>query len=187
MAKKFYYQGKNKQSGNKPPQNKQNNALEVKATPAVENNIYPKEKMSLALENIGVGPRTAELLAKNKINTAGDVVMRTERDMFKVQGFNKKMLFELKDALKAQGMELGPTPPSLKRRTSKSLPKRTKSKKSKKHKSLKRTRQSKRRRLTSLKSSQTERTSPSGRLAQSSKGWQVGLLRRLQNSYPCHL
>lgn len=67
--------------------------------------------MSLALENIGVGPRTAELLAKNKINTAGDVVMRTERDMFKVQGFNKKMLFELKDALKAQGMEFRPDTP----------------------------------------------------------------------------
>lgn len=99
MAKKFYYQGKNK------------NGAKQDKKPTVENNIYPKEKMVLALENIGVSPRTAELLAKNKINTAGDVVLRTERDMFKVQGFNKKMLFELKDALKSQDMEFRPDTP----------------------------------------------------------------------------
>ena len=102
MAKKFYYHNRNKQA--KPQQPKANNAVEC-------NNLYPVEKMSLALENIGVSAKTAELLAKNKINTAGDVCIRTERDMFKVQGFNKKMLFELKDALKAQGMEFRPPVP----------------------------------------------------------------------------
>ena len=107
MAKKFYYQGKNKPAGkqNQPKSNSQ------KQAPSVVENIYPKEKMSLALENVGVSPRTAELLAKNKINTVGDVVLRTEKDMFKVQGFNKKMLFELKDALKSQGMEFRPEAP----------------------------------------------------------------------------
>ena len=102
MAKKFYYHNKNKQQKQKPaPQQKQ-------ASQQIESNIYPVEKMGLALENIGVSAKTAELLAKNKINTAGDIAIRTERDMFKVQGFNKKMLFELRDALKSQGMEFRP-------------------------------------------------------------------------------
>lgn len=101
MAKKFYYHNKNKQQKPQPQKN----------APQIESNLYPADKMNLALENIGVSPKTAELLAKNKINTAGDVVIRTERDMFKVQGFNKKMLFELKDALKAQGMEFRPPVP----------------------------------------------------------------------------
>ena len=105
MAKKFYYYNKNK-SQKQPAQ-----AQGKQPAPAVESNLYPVEKMNLALENIGVSAKTAELLAKNKINTAGDVVIRTERDMFKVQGFNKKMLFEVKDALKAQGMEFRPAVP----------------------------------------------------------------------------
>ena len=106
MAKKFYYYNKNKSNQKQPSQ-----AHGKQKAPAVESNIYPVEKMNLALENIGVSPKTAELLAKNKINTAGDVAIRTERDMFKVQGFNKKMLFELKDALKSQGMEFRPAVP----------------------------------------------------------------------------
>lgn len=107
--------GDNKSQRQKGDNRGQNQPKHHKAQPkqntsAVES-IYPKEKMSLALENVGVSPRTAELLAKNKINTVGDVVLRTEKDMFKVQGFNKKMLFELKDALKAQGMEFRPEAP----------------------------------------------------------------------------
>lgn len=98
MAKKFYYHKTNKQSKPQPQKN----------APQIESNLYPADKMNLALENIGVSAKTAELLAKNKINTAGDIAIRTERDMFKVQGFNKKMLFELKDALKSQGMEFRP-------------------------------------------------------------------------------
>ena len=98
MAKKFYYHNRNKSN------RKQQESQQM-------SNLYPVEKMNLALENMGVNVKTAELLAKNKINTAGDLVIRTERDMFKVQGFNKKMLFELKDALKAQGMEFRPPVP----------------------------------------------------------------------------
>ena len=98
MAKKFYYHNRNKSVS------KQQNT-------ETQSNLYPAEKMNLVLENIGVSVKTAELLAKNKINTAGDVCIRTERDMFKVQGFNKKMLFELKDALKSQGMEFRPAVP----------------------------------------------------------------------------
>ena len=105
MAKKFYYYNKNKQQKQQPANQQKQSA------PQIESNLYPVEKMSLALENIGVSAKTAELLAKNKINTAGDVAIRTERDMFKVQGFNKKMLFELRDALKSQGMEFRPPVP----------------------------------------------------------------------------
>ena len=105
MAKKFYYYNRNKQSA------KQSAKQTAKPATQIESNLYPVEKMSITLENMGVSVKTAELLAKNKINTAGDIVIRTERDMFKVQGFNKKMLFELKDALKAMGMEFRPPVP----------------------------------------------------------------------------
>ncbi len=127
MAKKFYYQDKSKNNAKpvenggeqkpKQPQNgkpkhkPQQKQAQTTKTTAVVQNIYPKEKMSLALENIGVSPKTAELLAKNKINTVGDVVVRSEKDMFKIQGFNKKMLFELRDGLKSQGMEFMPSEP----------------------------------------------------------------------------
>lgn len=95
MAKKFYYHGKSN-----------NNAPAVKEPPR-----YPAEKISVTIETIGVSAATAGLLAKNNINTAGDLAARSEREMFKVQGFNKRMLFELKDALKSQDMTFKPDTP----------------------------------------------------------------------------
>lgn len=130
MAKKFYYSSKQSSSTNdtKPTENIQKSSSEGARTDNNQNRNrnrkpsrgrqnndtaviavkYPKEKMSLALENIGVSAPLAEFLAKNRINTAGELVVRTEKDMFKLQGFNKRMLFELKDALKTQDMTFRP-------------------------------------------------------------------------------
>lgn len=96
--KKFYYHGK------------KNGSSAAKSADASQraDSRYPAEKTALTLEALGVNPTLAELLGKNRISTAGDLVRRTEKDMFRVQGFNKKMLFELRDRLKAQGMEFRP-------------------------------------------------------------------------------
>lgn len=78
---------------------------------------YPQELVMLGLTELGIGENLAELLAKNRIVKAGDLVKRTERDMFRVQGFNKKMLAELKNRLAERGMDFAPE-----RRTSETAP-----------------------------------------------------------------
>ncbi len=94
MSKKFYYHGKKEiaQNGAKSP-----------SAPR-----YSAEKLSIVLESIGVSATTCELLAKSRINTAGDLTSKTERDMFRIQGFNKKMLIELRNALKSEQMAFKP-------------------------------------------------------------------------------
>lgn len=67
---------------------------------------YSAEQLSMSVLSLGVSEGTNELLAKNKILSASDLVRRTEKDMYKVQGLNKKVLFEIKDALKRNGMAL---------------------------------------------------------------------------------
>lgn len=69
---------------------------------------YTEEKRALTLAELGVGERLVELLVKNRVTTAGDLVCRTERDMFRIQGFNKKMLVELKKCLNARAMDFLP-------------------------------------------------------------------------------
>lgn len=91
--RKFYYRNKNKK-----PQSAQN---EVAA-----DTLYTAEQLSLTIKEVGISEGTCELLLKNQIGTASDLVKRTDKDMYKVQGFNKKMLFEVKDALRAKGMAL---------------------------------------------------------------------------------
>ena len=71
---------------------------------------YSEAQLTLSLEDLGIGESTRELLSKNRILTAADLVKRTEKDMYKVQGLNKKILFEVKDALRAKNMELRPEP-----------------------------------------------------------------------------
>lgn len=89
--KKFYYRNKNKSQ-----------KAEAKA-PAVS---YTAEQLQRTLKDLGISEATCALLEKNRINIAGDLVKRTDKDLFRVQGFNKKMLFEVKDALRAANMEL---------------------------------------------------------------------------------
>lgn len=72
---------------------------------------FSQEQLALSTEDLGISEATRELLAKNRILTAADLVKRTEKDMYKVQGLNKKILFEVKDALKAKDMSLRPKPP----------------------------------------------------------------------------
>ena len=65
---------------------------------------YPADKLAIPVAALGVTEELVGLLSLKGITTAGDLVSRTERDMFKVQGFNKKMLLALKRGLEREGM-----------------------------------------------------------------------------------
>ncbi len=94
--KKQYYKNRNRRPA-KPAEN--NNATLTQ---------YSSEQLTLTLEELGVSETTVALMKKNRINLASDLVVRTEKDMYRVQGLNKKILFEIKDCLKKQGMALRP-------------------------------------------------------------------------------
>ena len=64
----------------------------------------PRTSCPSPVSALGVSEELVGMLALNGISTAGDLVSRTERDMFKVQGFNKKMLIALKRGLEKEGM-----------------------------------------------------------------------------------
>ncbi|MBO4380548.1 MAG: WG repeat-containing protein [Clostridia bacterium] len=69
---------------------------------------YSEKQLTTPVENLGLSPSTLELLVKNRIKIAADIVKRNEKDMYKIQGLNKKILLEVKNALKQNGMELRP-------------------------------------------------------------------------------
>lgn len=89
--KKFYYRNKNKK----------NNDVNAQSAIVVQ---YSEEQLTMKLGTLGICETTCELLEKNDIFQASDLVKRTEKDMYKVQGLNKKILFEVRDALIKNGM-----------------------------------------------------------------------------------
>ncbi len=92
--KKNYYNRRNK----RPKKNASESTINEVLT------IYSQEQLALTLKDLGISDTTCALLNNNNINLASDLVKRTEKDMYRVQGLNKKILFEVKDALKAQSM-----------------------------------------------------------------------------------
>ncbi len=94
--KKQYYKNRNRRPA-KPAEN--NSAMLTQ---------YSSEQLTLTLEDLGVSEATVALMKKNRINLASDLVVRTEKDMYRVQGLNKKILLEINDCLKKQGMTLRP-------------------------------------------------------------------------------
>lgn len=100
--KKKYYHKKNNSPSAK---------AEIEATIKAHEEQYSAEKLMLSLEQLGLSEPTRAMLDKNRILTAADLIRRTENEMYKVQGLNKKVLWELKDALKAQQMSFREPPP----------------------------------------------------------------------------
>lgn len=92
--KKNYYKNKNK-NNKKSAQN----VVDVST-------LYSEQQLSTTIADLGISEATCQLLTKNRINLASDLVKRTEKDMYRVQGLNKKILFEVKDCLKAFDMQL---------------------------------------------------------------------------------
>lgn len=89
--KKFYYRNKKKK----------NNDVNAQSAYVAQ---YSEEQLTMKLGTLGICETTCELLEKNDIFQASDLVKRTEKDMYKVQGLNKKILFEVRDALAKNGM-----------------------------------------------------------------------------------
>ena len=91
--KKFYY---------KKRRPAENNAEAEKAQVAT----YTEKQLTTPVEELGFSPATLELLQKNRVKIAADLAKRSEKDLYKIQGLNKKILLEVKSALKAHGMEI---------------------------------------------------------------------------------
>ena len=62
------------------------------------------ELLELPIEELSLSDFTLELLKKNRINVAADLCRKTEKDMYKIQNLNKKILLEIKKALNEKGM-----------------------------------------------------------------------------------
>ncbi|MBR4800693.1 MAG: WG repeat-containing protein [Clostridia bacterium] len=67
---------------------------------------FSEKQLTTPVENLGLSSTTVELLLKNRVKIAADVVKRDEKEMYKIQGLNKKILLEIKNALKQKGMYL---------------------------------------------------------------------------------
>ena len=70
-----------------------------------------KEVLSAPIETLGLPEETLALLKNNRFNTVFDIARRTERDMFRVQTFNKKHLIAVKKAINAKGIDFLPYVP----------------------------------------------------------------------------
>jgi KWG Leptospira./Bacterial RNA polymerase, alpha chain C terminal domain. len=64
--------------------------------------------LGLSIEELGLKPDTLALLQNNKFATVMDIARRTEREMFKIQTFNKKHLIEIKGKINAKGVDFLP-------------------------------------------------------------------------------
>ncbi len=93
--KKFYHRNQSKAASK--------NRIEARSEALVG---LSEQQLALTLADLGLSENTTKLLSGSGINTAAELVIRTEKDMYKVQGLNKRILLEIKNALKAKGMEL---------------------------------------------------------------------------------
>lgn len=79
----------------------------------IDNNYVPKgsnEILSIKIEEFGLNPKTVEVLLNGKLQTVRDIAIRTEKDLFKIQNFNKRSLFDIQKVFSSKGLELKPMP-----------------------------------------------------------------------------
>lgn len=62
---------------------------------------YSQEVLSMSVEGLGLSDLTLAVLKAGKIFTVNDIVIRRSNDMYKIQNFGKKNLFEVLDKLRA--------------------------------------------------------------------------------------
>jgi len=60
---------------------------------------YGAETLQMSVDGLNLSAPTLEILKKGGIHTVGDIVKRRKNDMYKVQNFNKKKLFEVINAI----------------------------------------------------------------------------------------
>ncbi len=69
---------------------------------------FPQETLDKGLDILRLNPKTLELLTGAGITTIGQVVKRSEKDLYKIKTFNKKNLFDVKNGLSKNGLYLKP-------------------------------------------------------------------------------
>ncbi len=60
---------------------------------------YGEDLLQMSVDGLNLSVETLEILKKGGIHTVGDIVKRRKNDMYKVQNFNKKKLFEVTNAI----------------------------------------------------------------------------------------
>ena len=60
---------------------------------------YSAEVLNMAVDGLNLSVETLEILKKGGVHTVGDIVKRRKNEMYKVQNFNKKKLFEVTNAI----------------------------------------------------------------------------------------
>jgi len=78
-----------------------------KHRPQVQDNYVPdasQEIMNKPVTELNFSKFTLEAFVKGRINTVGDILVRTERDMFKLQGFGKRNLEDVRKELTKLGV-----------------------------------------------------------------------------------
>ncbi len=71
---------------------------------------FPEEILRLPTEELAIRPDTLALLQGAGIVTFRDVLIREEKDFYRISTFNKKNLLDVKFALKKRNLFLRPTP-----------------------------------------------------------------------------
>ena len=68
----------------------------------------PQEQQEISVASLALGDNTKAVLDKGKLATLGDILKRTEREMFKIQGFGRKNLDDVKRMLEGFKLSLKP-------------------------------------------------------------------------------
>ena len=69
---------------------------------------YSEDVLNMSVEGLNLSAETLEILQKGGINTVGNIVSRRKNEMYKVQNFNKKRLFEVVNAISPLGVDFRP-------------------------------------------------------------------------------
>ena len=72
---------------------------------------YSEDILKMAVEGLNLSVETLEILQKGGIKTVGDILVRRKNEMYKVQSFNKKRLFEVVNAISPLGVDFRPDEP----------------------------------------------------------------------------
>ena len=69
---------------------------------------YSEEVLNTSIEGLNLSAETLEILQKGGVLTVGNIVSRRKNEMYKVQNFNKKRLFEVVNAISPLGVDFRP-------------------------------------------------------------------------------
>lgn len=69
---------------------------------------YSEDVLNMSVEGLNLSVETLDVLQKGGVLTVGNIVSRRKNDMYKVQNFNKKRLFEVINAISPLGVDFRP-------------------------------------------------------------------------------